>query len=81
MTHRSCVANVAHSLLHSASRWLVANSEEDSGVVSGLRSGIYVIRAPVADIFYVVYWPEATTWNDNANDSIARNRITFMRSA
>ncbi|KAI0089045.1 hypothetical protein BDY19DRAFT_122025 [Irpex rosettiformis] len=62
-----------------ASRWLTANNEENIDGLPGLRSGIYVIKSPVPDILYVVYWPEATTWNDDANDAIARNRVTFMR--
>ena len=28
---------------------------------------------------YVIYWPEETTWDDDAASSVRRNRITFMR--
>ncbi len=27
----------------------------------------------------MIYWPEETTWDDNAASSVRRNRITFMR--
>lgn len=48
-----------------------------------LRSGLYLLRSSDAgddvEQLYVIYWPEDTTWNDNAGDSVRRNRITFMR--
>ncbi|KAJ7195854.1 hypothetical protein C8J57DRAFT_534894 [Mycena rebaudengoi] len=48
-----------------------------------LRSGLYVLRAcselPGPEQIFVLYWPEATTWNDNAISSVKRNRVTFMR--
>jgi hypothetical protein len=28
---------------------------------------------------YVLYWPEDTTWEDNAISTVQRNRVTFMR--
>jgi hypothetical protein len=28
---------------------------------------------------YVLYWPEDTTWNDQAVSTVQRNRVTFMR--
>ncbi|KAH8980307.1 hypothetical protein EDB92DRAFT_1937150 [Lactarius akahatsu] len=28
---------------------------------------------------YVLYWPEDTTWDDNAVSTVQRNRVTFMR--
>ena len=30
--------------------------------------------------YYVIYWPEDTTWDDSAASSVSRNRVTFMRS-
>ena len=30
--------------------------------------------------YYVIYWPEDTTWDDSAASSACRNRVTFMRS-
>ena len=47
-----------------------------------LRSGLYLIRSSTSTTevqTYVVYWPEDTTWNDNAISSVRRNRVTFMR--
>jgi len=48
-----------------------------------LRSGLYIVRSlgktAQEEQIYVVYWPEETTWNDNANSSIGRTRVTFMR--
>jgi hypothetical protein len=47
-----------------------------------LRSGLYIVRSPVkngVDQLFVIYWPEDTTWNDNAATSVCRNRVTFMR--
>jgi hypothetical protein len=31
------------------------------------------------DMLYVIYWPQNTTWNDDAESSVRRNRVTFMR--
>ncbi|KAJ7698920.1 hypothetical protein B0H17DRAFT_1049693 [Mycena rosella] len=52
--------------------------------VPHLRSGLYVLRAsntPPAgpEQIFVIYWPEPTTWNDDAVPSVRRNRVTFMR--
>ncbi|KAH9912631.1 uncharacterized protein BXZ73DRAFT_56103, partial [Epithele typhae] len=44
-----------------------------------LRSGIYLLRSDGEDLLYVIYWPEDTTWNDNATHSVGKNRVTFMR--
>ena len=47
-----------------------------------LRSGLYVVRSfvlPIEDQVYVLYWPEDTTWNDQAFSTVQRNRVTFMR--
>jgi hypothetical protein len=47
-----------------------------------LRAGIYIFRpdAPgVVDTTYIIFWPEDTTWNDDAISSVQRNRVTFMR--
>jgi hypothetical protein len=30
-------------------------------------------------MLYVIYWPQKTTWTDDAESSVRRNRITFMR--
>jgi hypothetical protein len=48
-----------------------------------LRSGLYLLRSfglePGKEQIFVIYWPEDTTWDDNASSSISRNRETFMR--
>lgn len=48
-----------------------------------LRSGLYIVRSPhqgmLEEQLYVIYWPEDTTWNDEAVSSVRRNRVTFMR--
>jgi len=47
-----------------------------------LRSGLYVVRSFVStaeERAYVLYWPEDTTWNDQAVSTVQRNRVTFMR--
>ncbi|KAI9460718.1 hypothetical protein F5148DRAFT_1377366 [Russula earlei] len=47
-----------------------------------LKSGLYVVRSfvPTAEEqAYVLYWPEETTWNDQAVPTVKRNRVTFMR--
>ena len=48
-----------------------------------LSSGLYTVRANPSDLadgrYFVVYWPEDTTWNDSATSSVRRNRVTFTR--
>jgi hypothetical protein len=47
-----------------------------------LRSGLYVVRSfvsPAEEQAYVLYWPEDSTWNDQAVSTVQRNRVTFMR--
>ena len=47
-----------------------------------LRSGLYVVRSFVPTVekqAYVLYWPEDTTWDDQAVSTVQRNRVTFMR--
>lgn len=52
---------------------------------ASLRSGIYVLSptasGDLAEAFvrYVIYWPEGSTWNDDAKGSVRKNRVTFMR--
>ena len=56
---------------------------KDSSGTPHLRSGIYFVQPspPLDDDppLYVIYWPEETTWDDNAVSSVKRNRVTFMR--
>ena len=35
--------------------------------------------SPTEEQAYVLYWPEDTTWNDQAFSTVQRNRVTFMR--
>jgi hypothetical protein len=47
-----------------------------------LRSGLYAVRSFVAtaeEPAYILYWPEDTTWNDQAVSTVQRNRVMFMR--
>ena len=47
-----------------------------------LRSGLYIIRtftSAADDRTYVLYWPEDSSWDDNAVSTVQRNRVTFMR--
>ncbi|KAH7337773.1 hypothetical protein B0J17DRAFT_573266 [Rhizoctonia solani] len=51
-----------------------------------LRSGLYLALDPdhqdqgTSKAAYIIYWPEDTTWDDQAaSSSVRRNRVTFMR--
>ncbi|KAJ7246483.1 hypothetical protein C8J57DRAFT_1360578 [Mycena rebaudengoi] len=60
------------------------NQSTDNSSDPCLRSGIYLLRAgnpnaAEAEQIFVIYWPEPTTWNDDAISSVRRNRVTFMR--
>ena len=58
------------------------NSFAAKGAEPTLRSGLYVVRSFVStaeEQAYVLYWPEDTTWNDQAASTVKRNRETFMR--
>ncbi|KAH8114632.1 hypothetical protein DFH11DRAFT_1508603 [Phellopilus nigrolimitatus] len=47
-----------------------------------LGSGLYALTVhgctPAERCLYVIFWPEDTTWDDNAISTVRRNRITFM---
>ncbi|KAG8857085.1 hypothetical protein FRB91_011880 [Serendipita sp. 411] len=61
---------------------LLAPRDEASGTNRPfMRPGLYLVDAREADrdLFYVVFWPEETTWDDDAGSSVSRNRVTFMR--
>ncbi|KZW03814.1 hypothetical protein EXIGLDRAFT_4132 [Exidia glandulosa HHB12029] len=51
--------------------------------VPSLRSGLYVVHPDASNadgqVIYVIYWPEDTTWEDDAGPGVKRNRVTFMR--
>ena len=58
------------------------NSFAARGAEPILMSGLYVVRSfvsPTEEQAYVLYWPEDTTWNDQAVSTVKRNRVTFMR--
>jgi hypothetical protein len=47
-----------------------------------LRSGLYILRqrsSGLQENVYVMYWPQDGTWSDNADASVRKNRVTFMR--
>lgn len=54
-------------------------------IVPRLRSGLYLLANQVIEgsssvpTFYLIYWPEDTTWDDSAEQSVRRNCITFIR--
>jgi hypothetical protein len=61
---------------------LMEDTSDDNHKVTDLRSGIYFFLPDLPeslDIVYVIYWPERTTWDDDAISSVQRNRVTFMR--
>ncbi|KEP46676.1 putative cytochrome P450 family protein, partial [Rhizoctonia solani 123E] len=69
---------------HSAALISQAIGPVDSNV--NLRSGLYLVLDPNHKTLgpskngYIVYWPEDTTWDDQAaSSSVRRNRVTFMR--
>ena len=55
------------------------SSSDDTGI--GLRAGIYILRLDGEPVLSVIFWPEDTTWHDDAVSSVCRNRVTFMRYA
>jgi len=48
-----------------------------------LSSGLYIVAAgqpdSIQECYYVIYWPEDSTWDDSATSSVVRNRVTFVR--
>ncbi|KAG8834732.1 hypothetical protein FRC17_007456 [Serendipita sp. 399] len=61
---------------------LLAHRDEAAGANRPfMRPGLYLVdaRKVDSDLFYVVFWPEETTWDDDAASSASRNRVTFMR--
>ncbi|CAE6425106.1 unnamed protein product [Rhizoctonia solani] len=70
---------------------LLAQPEEEPMPRSSncmLRSGLYELfpsdelgagKDSNSQNIYIIYWPEDTTWNDDAIQSVQRNRIVFMR--
>ncbi|KAG8900672.1 hypothetical protein FRB99_005823 [Tulasnella sp. 403] len=69
-------------------RLLLVPDDVTSHVQPHLRSGIYALIPPRSQqyiapgalpVIYIVYWPEETTWDDDAIGTIRKNRTTFMR--
>ncbi|KAK0189051.1 hypothetical protein F5146DRAFT_693680 [Armillaria mellea] len=50
-----------------------------SSLGPSLRSGLYALNSSTSEQLFVIYWPEDSTWNDDANSAMRRKRITFMR--
>ncbi|THH11646.1 hypothetical protein EW145_g511 [Phellinidium pouzarii] len=60
------------------------NAPQDVSMASPiLRSGLYALTVEGDNVaerrLYIIFWPEDTTWDDNAVSTVRRNRITFMR--
>ncbi|KAG8713462.1 hypothetical protein FRC11_012069, partial [Ceratobasidium sp. 423] len=65
---------------------LLSRASDPDDATTGLRSGLYLVLDPnhaslgLSKSAYIVYWPEATTWDDQAaSSSVRRNRVTFIR--
>lgn len=54
-----------------------------NGGPAAFQTGLYFAdaRDVESDAFYVIYWPEKTTWERNVSASVSRNRVTFLRCA
>ena len=71
-----------HWCLDSATK--LNNSPEMRTEKPALRSGLYICRvsesvSAAPERMYVIYWPEESTWDDDASPPVRRNRVTFMR--
>ncbi|KAG8900443.1 hypothetical protein FRB99_006039 [Tulasnella sp. 403] len=70
-------------------RCLLVPHDTTSTIQPHLRSGIYAFIPPNSRqeggsfnphaAIYVIYWPEETTWDDDATRTVRKNRVTFMR--
>lgn len=58
---------------------LLTQSKDEMPAWQALRAGMYLLRSLNSDLVHVLFWPQDTTWDDNAISSVQRNRITFMR--
>ncbi|KAG8903433.1 hypothetical protein FRB99_003282 [Tulasnella sp. 403] len=68
---------------------LLAPYDTTSTIHAHLRSGIYALTLPNSQqtggsfnprpAIYIIYWPEETTWDDDAVGTVRKNRVTFMR--
>ncbi|KAG8723550.1 hypothetical protein FRC09_002858 [Ceratobasidium sp. 395] len=77
----------AGCLSDNAATLLLGRADTTAMSPSILRSGLYLILQPEdnpqknpSKQAYIVYWPEESTWDDQAaSSSVRRNRVTFMR--
>lgn len=58
---------------------ILLSGKDDMPATRALRSGLYLLRNVPLDLVYVIFWPQDTTWDDDAISSVTRNRVTFMR--
>ncbi|KAF8306077.1 hypothetical protein DL93DRAFT_2172249 [Clavulina sp. PMI_390] len=63
---------------------LLAPPNEMGRPQPSLKTGIYFLPDSAEPMSkhrggYVIFWPEYTTWDDNAISTVKRNRVTFMR--
>ena len=60
---------------------LLATQHQESTDQLTLRPGLYLLNLTHLQpgLVYVIFWPEGTTWDDNAITSVSRNRATFIR--
>lgn len=71
-------------LCFSAAQMLTVRTSDNALTLPVLNSGLYLFPSPTAQTdnapqYYLVYWPEETTWLDKAPSHIVKNRITFIR--
>ncbi|KAG8792428.1 Vacuolar protein sorting-associated protein 13A [Ceratobasidium sp. 428] len=77
----------AGCLNNDAATFLLDGVASSTVPLSILRSGLYLVLKPETKLeelslkqAYIIYWPEESTWDDQAaSSSVRRNRITFMR--
>ncbi|KAG8795915.1 hypothetical protein FRC12_008170 [Ceratobasidium sp. 428] len=77
----------AGCLSDEAATFLLGRAGPTNTSPSVLRSGLYLVLKPEENLqehrakqVYIVYWPEESTWDDQAaSSSVRRNRVTFMR--
>lgn len=72
------------SLLGLISHYMLSVCRHMVGSRQKLPTGLYFVPGVEGDNSdalrgYVLYWPEPTTWDDNATSTVKRNRVTFMR--
>ena len=77
-----CVAEGSHGICRARQLLIPQHTYTARGADPILRSGLYIIRtftSTAEEQTYVLYWPEDSSWDDNAVSTVQRNRVTFMR--